>query len=79
VDIVESVFDGDPSDPASQSKLNYQAGFAFQNYRLDKDPNIYEFSDIDGTEDHGKLTELNDFFTLFALFEHAKRQPIYHT
>jgi hypothetical protein len=66
VDIVESVFDGDPSDPQSQSKLDYNGGFAFQNYKLDKDPNIYEFSDIDGTEDHGKkITELNDFFTLF--------------
>jgi len=66
VDIVESVFDGDASDPQSQSKLDFNGGFAFQNYKLDKDPNIYEFSDIDGTEDHGKkITELNDFFTLF--------------
>jgi hypothetical protein len=65
VDIVEAVFDGDPSDPQSQSKLEYNNGFAFQNYRLDKDPNVYEFSDIDGTEDHTKIGELNDFFTLF--------------
>jgi hypothetical protein len=65
VDIVESVFDGDPSDPQSQSKLNFDSGFAFRDYKLDKDPNIYEFSDIDGTEDHTKINELNDFFTLF--------------
>lgn len=66
VDIVEAVFDGDPSDPQSQSKLDFTNGFAFQDYRIDKDPNIYEFSDIDGTDDHSnKLTELNDFFTLF--------------
>lgn len=65
VDIVESVFDGDPSDPQAQSKLNFDNAFAFQDYRLDKDPNIYEFSDIDGTEDHNKMGELNDFFTLF--------------
>lgn len=65
VDIVESVFDGDPSDPQSQSKLQFDNAFAFQDYRLDKDPNIYEFSDIDGTEDHNKMGELNDFFTLF--------------
>jgi len=66
VDIVESVFDGDPSDPQAQSKLNYDAGLAFQNYKLDKDPNIYEFSDIDGTEDQKrKINQLNDYFTLF--------------
>lgn len=65
VDIVESVFDGDPSDPQSQSKLQFDNAFAFQDYRLDKDPNIYEFADIDGTEDHNKMGELNDFFTLF--------------
>ncbi len=65
VDIVESVFDGDGSDPNSQNKLDFNNGFAFQNYHLDKDPNIYEFSDIDGTEDHTKVGELNDFFTLF--------------
>jgi hypothetical protein len=65
VDIVESVFDGDPSDPQAQQKLQYQNGFAFENYRLDKDPNVYEFSDIDGTEDHNVLGEAKDFFTLF--------------
>ncbi len=65
VDIVESVFDGDASDPQAQAKLKYDNAFAFQGYRLDKDPNIYEFSDIDGTEDHNSLGELKDFFTLF--------------
>ncbi len=65
VDIVESVFDGDPSDPQAQAKLKYDNAFAFQDYRLDKDPNIYEFSDIDGTEDHNSLGELKDYFTLF--------------
>ncbi|HEY8405168.1 MAG TPA: asparagine synthetase B [Flavobacteriales bacterium] len=65
VDIVESVFDGDPSDPQAQAKLRFDNAFAFQNYRIEKDPNIYEFSDIDGTEDHNALGELKDFFTLF--------------
>jgi hypothetical protein len=65
VDIVESVFDGDPSDPQAQSKLQFDNAFAFQNYRIDKDPNVYEFSDIDGTDDHNSMGELKDFFTLF--------------
>jgi hypothetical protein len=64
-DMVESVFDGDPSDPAAQSKLQFDQGFAFRDYRIDKDPMVYEFSDIDGTDDHGKVGELKDFFTLF--------------
>ena len=64
-DMVESVFDGDPSDPAAQSKLQFDQGFAFKDYRIDKDPMVYEFSDIDGTDDHGKVGELKDFFTLF--------------
>lgn len=65
VDIVESVFDGDPSDPQAQNKLNFENAFAFKDYRIEKNPMIYEFSSIDGSEDHGKLGEVNDFFTLF--------------
>jgi hypothetical protein len=64
-DMVESVFDGDPSDPNAQKKLNFAHGFAFQNYNIIKDPMVYEFSNIDGTEDHLKVKEENDFFTLF--------------
>jgi hypothetical protein len=65
VDIVESVFDGDGSDPQAQQKLEFQNGFAFQDYRIIKDPMVYEFSTIDATEDHNRLGEINDFFTLF--------------
>ena len=64
-DMVESVFDGDPSDANAQKKLNFTQGFAFQNYNIIKDPMVYEFSNLDGTEDHLKVKEENDFFTLF--------------
>jgi len=64
-DMVESVFDGDPSDANAQKKLDFAQGFAFQNYNIIKDPMVYEFSNIDGTEDHLKVKEENDFFTLF--------------
>ena len=64
-DMVESVFDGDPSDPNAQKKLDFAQGFAFQNYNIIKDPMVYEFSNLDGTEDHLKVKEENDFFTLF--------------
>jgi hypothetical protein len=65
VDICESVFDGDPSDSQAQQKLEFGNGFAFQNYRIIKDPMTYEFSSIDATEEHNRLGEINDFFTLF--------------
>ena len=65
VDICESVFDGDPSDPQAQQKLQFQNGFAFQDYRIIKDPMTYEFSTIDATEEHNRMGEINDFFTLF--------------
>jgi len=67
VDIQESVFDGTPSDPNAQEKLNFNNTFAFQNFHIIKDPMVYEYSDIDGTELRNKrlITEKSDQFTLF--------------
>ena len=49
VDICEYMFDGDPADPAAQSKLDFEQCFAFENFRLSMNPNEYEFSNIDAT------------------------------
>lgn len=65
VDICETVFDGDPMEPGAASRLDYERALAFQDYKLVTDPMVYEFSDIDATEDHTKIKQLNDFFTLF--------------
>ena len=65
VDICGPMFDGDPSDAAAQSKLQFDAGLAFQDYQLEMDPMVYEFSEIDGTKDHSDIKPINDFFTLF--------------
>ena len=65
VDICAPMFDGDPADPAAQSKLKFDDGLAFQGYQLEMDPLVYEFSSIDGTKDHGDIKAINDFFTLF--------------
>lgn len=65
VDICAPMFDGDPADPAAQSKLKFDDGLAFQNYQLEMDPLVYEFSSIDGTKDHTDIKPINDFFTLF--------------
>ena len=65
VDICESMFDGDPGDNLAQQKLNFDNAFAFQNYTLERDPMVYEFSSVDATEEHGKMKEVKDFFSLF--------------
>ena len=65
VDICAPMFDGDPADPTAPSKLQFEDGLAFQDYQLEMDPLVYEFSSIDGTEDHSDIKPINDFFTLF--------------
>jgi hypothetical protein len=65
VDICAAEFDHDPIDPACQSKLDFSKAFAFRNFRLITDPMIYEFSDIDATDIHGRIGQTRDFFTLF--------------
>jgi hypothetical protein len=65
VDICEPMFDGDPAESQASSKLNFSEALAFQNYKLEMDPLVYEFSEIDGTIDHRGIKQINDFFTLF--------------
>lgn len=65
VDICESVFDGDPTDAGATKALDFNRALAFQDYQLITDPMVYEFSEIDATEEHTKTKQLNDFFTLF--------------
>ncbi|HBK83844.1 MAG TPA: asparagine synthetase B, partial [Flavobacterium sp.] len=52
VDICEPMFDGDASDANYQSKIDYSNTFAFKDYILEKSPMVYEFSDIDTTNEH---------------------------
>ena len=66
-DICERVFDGDPSDPNSDQQLDYTKTFAFKDFKLTKDPMVYEYSDIDGThlrKDRVIPKEIDEF-TLF--------------
>ena len=46
-DIVPSEFDYTPIDADYASRLDFTVSFAFGNFNLITDPNIYEFSDID--------------------------------
>ncbi len=65
VDICTPEFDHDPIDPQAQQKIDFSRSFAFKDFKLVTDPNIYEFSDIDATDIHARIGQPRDFFTLF--------------
>lgn len=73
VDICEPMFDGDGSDASYQSKIDYNKTFAFKNFILERNPNIYEFSSIDMTAKR-RIPKLTDYFTLMDFS--AKWDPI---
>jgi hypothetical protein len=74
VDIVDRMFDGDPPDPRAQQKLNYDNSFAFENFVLSRNPNEYEYSNIDMQTNERGLKPYNDYFKLFEFS--AKWDPI---
>lgn len=73
VDIVETMFDGDPADPQAQSKLDYSKTLAFKDFKLSKNPYEYEYSDIDATNSR-RVNKDDDYFTLFEFS--AKWDPV---
>lgn len=64
VDICEPMFDGDAAEPNYQNKLNFHRCNAFENFELIQNPMVYEFSNIDVTQNR-KIPEERDYFTLF--------------
>ena len=73
VDICEPMFDGDPSTPNYQSKIDYSKSFAFKDYTLERRPDTYEFSSIDMTMKR-RIKKDTDYFTLMDFS--AKWDPI---
>ncbi|WP_130287092.1 asparagine synthetase B [Aquimarina brevivitae] len=73
VDICEPMFDGDPSDPGYQSKIDYSKTFAFKNFTLERSPNVYEFSSIDMTRNR-RINKETDYFSLMEFS--AKWDPV---
>jgi hypothetical protein len=63
VDICEPMFDGDASETNYQSKIDYNKTFAFKNFALDRNPEHYEFSNIDMT-DKRNIPMDKDYFSL---------------
>lgn len=73
VDICAQMYDGDPADPGAQSKLDYSKTLAFTNFKLEMNPYVYEYSDIDIQPiEIGNME--NDYFTLFEFS--AKYDPV---
>ena len=73
VDICEPMFDGDESEGNYQAKIDYNSSFAFKDYILERNPVVYEFSDIDMTQKRNIMPE-KDYFTLMDYS--AKWDPI---
>lgn len=73
VDICEPMFDGDPSEPNYQSKIDYGKTFAFTDFILERSPMVYEFSSIDMT-DKRRIPKETDYFSLMDFS--AKWDPI---
>lgn len=73
VDICETMFDGDPSEPGYQGKIDYSKTFAFKDFTLERSPMVYEFSSIDMT-DKRKVLKETDYFSLMDYS--AKWDPI---
>lgn len=73
VDICAPMYDGDAADPNAQGKLDFSKTLAFHNFKLEMNPYVYEYSDIDI-----QPTEIgsfdNDYFTLFEFS--AKYDPV---
>ncbi|MFH6768347.1 asparagine synthetase B [Gaetbulibacter aquiaggeris] len=75
IDICEPMFDGDGSDANYQSKIDYNKTFAFTDFKLERNPSVYEFSTIDMTQKRmGIVTRSVDYFSLMDFS--AKWDPI---
>ena len=73
VDICEPMFDGDDSEANYQARIDYNKSFAFKDFILERNPLVYEFSDIDMSRKRKVLLD-NDYFTLMEYS--AKWDPI---
>lgn len=73
VDIADKMFDSDAPDPNAQDKLDFENTLAFENFNIEMNPMVYEYSDID-IQPNEIGSEQNDYFTLFDFS--AKFDPV---
>lgn len=72
-DICAQMYDGDAADPDTQQKLDFSNTLAFENFKLEMNPYVYEYSDID-IQPLEIGNQQNDYFTLFDFS--AKYDPV---
>ncbi|MDM7916536.1 MAG: asparagine synthetase B [Candidatus Eisenbacteria bacterium] len=74
VDIVDTPYDGDPPEAGAAQKIDYRRCLAFTDFRLEMNPLVYEFSDIDMTREASLRGQESDYFQLFDFS--AKEDPV---
>ncbi|MCJ8346911.1 asparagine synthetase B, partial [bacterium] len=74
LDIVDPRIDGTPISKNIQNRLDFRQTMAFENFKLDLDPNVYEFSDIDVSLYENRFNPEREDFELFEFS--AKFDPI---
>jgi hypothetical protein len=75
VDIVDTVYDGNPANPQSQQLLDFSETLAFENFHLVMNPYEYEFSDID-MSNYSKMRGASaDYFVLFEFSAKEDQVP----
>lgn len=72
-DICDVMFDGDPPAANAQSALDFTQTLAFQDFMLEMNPYVYEYSNID-IQPNFASSPSTDFFTLFEFS--AKHDPV---
>jgi len=72
-DICAQMYDGDPADPDAQSKLDFSNTLAFTDFKLEMNPYVYSFSNIN-IQPNEVGEKDNDYFTLFNFS--AKFDPV---
>lgn len=73
VDFVDKMYDGDAPDSDVQNKLNFNNTLAFTDFKIELNPMIYEYSNID-IQPLEIGNQNNDYFTLFDYS--AKYDPV---
>jgi len=73
-DIAETMYDGDPADPDANNKLDFSECIAFENFQVEMNPYVYEYSNIDVTSEIVGMGQYNDNFKLVDFS--AKFDPV---
>ena len=75
-DICAAIYDYDPTSANYQSQLDFSQTFAFENFTLEKNPIVYEYSNIDiPPSNRPRLRTADaDYFSLFEFS--AKYDPV---